>query len=404
MNILYISSHDIVGQQFNGYLLHKCLKQHGHRTNMVVGQKENDDVNIYKLSNGLNTVIDTLMSYVEKEFGIYSLMNVSSFFIYSKPYYRSADIIHLQLLHALPFFNLLNIPYISRKHPTLWTMHDPWLLSGHCVHPLDCDRWLTGCGNCPDLALPIPAKRDATSFMSKMKDWIMHHSALTLIVTSSWMQRRVSCSPIVSHLPTKFIPFGVDRSVFLPKDKVSCRVRFQIPPDAHVLMFRNAPKYIYKGTEYVIKALDLLSLHKTTYLITLDSPHGLDSLRHKYRLVELGWINDRDLLVDAFNAADLFLMPSIAETFGMMAVESMACGTPVIVFEGTSLPDVIRAPRGGISVPFADYKALCEAIHKLLDKPEYLQSLSKTALGLVEEEYTIELYVKRHLDLYESLF
>jgi glycosyltransferase involved in cell wall biosynthesis len=402
MNILYISSHDIVGQQFNGYLLYKALKENGHTTNMIVGQKDSNEADIYELANGPFKEIDKLTAYMEKELGFYSLMNLSSAFLHSKPYYRSADIIHLQLLHATPFFNLLNIPLISRKRPTLWTMHDPWLLSGHCVHPLDCDRWLTGCGNCPDLALPIPIKRDATAFMSKVKEWVMHHSALTLIVTSAWMQRKVSRSPIVSHLPSKFIPFGVDRGVFRPKDKASSRSRFQIPPDAHVLMFRNAPYYVYKGTDYVLRALDLFIPHKTTYLLTLDAPYGLDSLRHKYKLVNLGWINDRDLLVDALNAADIFLMPSVAETFGMMAVESMACGTPVIVFEGTSLPDVIRAPRGGIAVPYKDYKALCAVICELLEKPEYLRSFSKAALNLIEEEYTLELYVKRHLELYES--
>jgi glycosyltransferase involved in cell wall biosynthesis len=409
MNILYISSHDIVGQQFNGYLLHKALREKGHTTNMLVALKASNEEGIHKAGNTLLNRIDRRIDLVEKRLGLYSLLPLSSSTLYFNQYYRSAEIIHLQLLHAFPFFSLLNIPIISRRRPVLWTMHDPWLLSGHCVHPLDCDRWLTGCGNCPDITLPLAVKRDATAFMWKVKDWIMRHSALTLVVTSRWMQKKVSRSPIVSHLPSRLIPFGVDRTIFRPKNKASCRSRFGIPPEAHVIIFRNAPHYIYKGTDYVKKALDLYTPHKPTYLLTIDAPYGfhssygLDALRNKYRIIDLDWVNDRDLIVDALNAADIFLMPSIAETFGMMAVESMACGTPVIVFEGTSLPDVIRAPQGGIAVPYMDYRALASIIGDLLNDPNRLRALTEGALQLVKEEYPIELYVKRHIELYESL-
>jgi glycosyltransferase involved in cell wall biosynthesis len=96
-------------------------------------------------------------------------------------------------------------------------------------------------------------------------------------------------------------------------------------------------------------------------------------------------------------------MPSTAEAFGMMAVESMACGTPVIVFDGTALPDVIHAPEGGISVPARDSKALADAITGLLKDEQRYAQLVENGLRIVREEYSLEKYIQRHIELYKSI-
>jgi glycosyltransferase involved in cell wall biosynthesis len=87
----------------------------------------------------------------------------------------------------------------------------------------------------------------------------------------------------------------------------------------------------------------------------------------------------------------------------MMAVESIACGTPVIVFEGTALPSVIQAPRGGIAVPSRDWQALKEALEALIKDTKLYENLVRTGLEIVSEEYTVDNYVARHLDLYNHL-
>ena len=217
------------------------------------------------------------------------------------------------------------------------------------------------------------------------------------------MYDRVQRSPILSHLPCSLIPFGINTDVFRPLNQVECRSRFGIPGDANVIAFRWAPYFIVKGTSYIEKALDSLELDKPTYLLTFDAKYGLDSLKNKYHLVELGWVDDRNLMAAALNAADIFLMPSIGEAFGMIAVEAMACGTPVIVFEGTSLPSVIHAPHGGIAVPYKDHEALAGAIKLLLEDRILHQTLVENGLKIVQQEYTLDLYVRRHLELYEKL-
>ena len=173
--------------------------------------------------------------------------------------------------------------------------------------------------------------------------------------------------------------------------------------DAKVIAFRFvASQKNMKGIAYIERALASLDLGNNAYIIALEGKGGLDSLRGKYLFRELGWVNDPKKIAIALGAADIFLMPSTAEAFGLMAVESMACGTPVIVFEGTALPKTIHAPLGGLAVP-RDADALASAILELLTNESLRQAMSNYGVKIVKQDHTLDLYVSRHLDLYREL-
>lgn len=404
MNILYTTAYDRDGQQFNGYLLHKELLNLGHNSHFAVFEKYLHDPEIHEIGGVFLRVMNTCLSYAERYLSLHSVLPILSFALMGAPYYREAELIHLELLHAKQFFSLFALPLMTRTRPVIWTIHDPWLLSGHCVHPMDCERWLTGCGDCPDLGISLPIRSDRTALNWKIKKWVMHHSRLSLVVASPWMYDRVKRSPILSHLPCHLIPFGVDTTIFNSEDKIANRQHFGIPKEDFVIAFRSVPfSRNFKGTDYVEKALLAIKPTRNVHLLTFEGVGGLDSLRARFPFTELDWVTDRHLLAQALGAADVFLMPSTAETFGMMAVESMACGTPVIAFEGTSLPGVIHAPRGGIAVPYGDHLALAHTIEMLMDDNSALTSLSVEATRIVKEEYTMELYLKRHLSLYNAI-
>jgi glycosyltransferase involved in cell wall biosynthesis len=313
---------------------------------------------------------------------------------------------HLQLLHSRQFFSMLHLREIADgQRPVVWTVHDPWVTTGHCVHPLDCPRWQIGCGECPDLTTPLAIRRDTTRLNWRIKRWALKGARIHLVVASKWMQQRLRKSPIVAHLPTTLIPFGVDRVVFRPRDKGECRQKLGIPVKARAVGLRWTPWNVLKGTDYAVEALEKLPRGVITHVICFDSSPawGSESLRGKYEFMHLGWV-DNDLAVStALNAVDLFVMPSIAETFGMMAVEAMACGTPVVVFENTSLPEVVDSPYAGFAVPYKDAGALANAIQTVLQQSELRQCLVDNGLELVAREYTVEKYLERHLELYESL-
>ena len=405
MNLLYLTNWDAAGQQFNGYLLHRALLERGHRSHMVVGRSVLREQGIQRVpATAIGRALNKASSWLGTELSMHRIFPTASLSLPSMAPYRSASIVHLQIVHGGHFFSLLQIPAISRRKHVVWTMHDPWMTSGHCVHSMGCERWQTGCGRCPDLSLPLAIKHDTTRLMWKIKRSIMRRSRVTLVVASEWMSEVVARSPILSGLPCRQIPFGVDGSIFRPLDTAKCRARFGIPRDSTVIAFRSIPfRSDFKGMGLIERALQLFDAPPRTVLLTLDQKGGLDSLRDKYRFVELGWVEDRQKVVEMLGAADVFLMPSTAEAFGMMAVEAMACGTCVVVSEKTSLPGVVRAPKAGLSIPQGDHEALAGALEMLLSDRARRLEMGRQGVDLVRREYSEELYVKRHLELYQDL-
>ena len=114
-------------------------------------------------------------------------------------------------------------------------------------------------------------------------------------------------------------------------------------------------------------------------------------------------MEDESSIREALTAADLFLMPSAAESFGLMALEAMACGTPVVVSAGTALAETTRAPEAGTVVSPGDAQALAGAIERLLADDPLRMSLGRRGREIVEAEHSYEDYFRRHLELYRAL-
>jgi len=217
------------------------------------------------------------------------------------------------------------------------------------------------------------------------------------------MQDRVQRSPLLSRSPCHLIPFGIDLGTFLPRSKAESRKKLGIWPNQKVIAFRDVGLGDrFKGVRWLTEALQMYEPPEPTCLLVLQEGVAFRPLWPKYNVITPGWIDGEQLAL-ALSAADVFLMPSIQEAFGLMAVESMACGTPVVVFEGTALPDVIKAPQGGLAVPAGDSVALAGAIQQLLSDDDLRDRLGKQARQIVEREYSLPLYVQRHVKLYEKV-
>ncbi len=404
VSVLQISGYDTLGIQVNGYLLHRHLNDEGHTSRMLVYQKMSDDPSVMELGSGLARKANRVAQGLQKVLSTQNTLPILGTGIANHPWAREADVINLQLIHNAQFFSLLSLPGLTRRHRVVLSVHDMFLFSGHCIYSMDCERWQHGCGSCPGLDLPFPITMDTSAINWKLKKWAFDHSNLDLIVGSPWQKERVSRSPILSRFPLHYIPYGVNTRFYKQLDRRVCREQLGIPPDAQVIAFRSVPfSKNFKGTQYIEEALRAYNPAKPTFLLTFEGIGGLTSLRDKYSFVELGWVSDQSLIAGALNAADVFLMPSIAEAFGLMAIESMACGTPVIVFEGTALPETINAPKCGMAVPAKDSAALERAIEAILENDSMREEFRQNGLRHVAEQHTFELYANRYLDLYREL-
>lgn len=404
MRVLQVSAYDTMGEQFNGLALHRALRVQHLDSSMLVYDRFGNEPGVGEIAGPRLRAVNRYAQSAEDLLSLYSVLDLAGFGLFRSPQYRAANVVHLQLMHGRRFFSLLHLPRVAREKAVAWTIHDPWLTTGHCIHPLDCQRWLTGCGQCPDLTSAFALRSDRTALNWRIKQHALARVRITLVFASKWMQQRAAQSPILAHLPSQVIPFGVDPDVFHPGVRQAAREALGIPMDADVICFRAIDLHgAFKGTDYVEQALAAYQPRRPTYLITFEQIGALKSLRGRYEFVELGWVPERPRVAQALQATDLYLMPSIAESFGMMAVEAMACGVPVICFQNTALPDVIGAPDTGVAVAYRDSQALLQAIEGLMGNDQRRLDLGAAALKLVGREYTMRHYVERHIALYERL-
>lgn len=256
---------------------------------------------------------------------------------------------------------------------------------------------------CPDLTSHIPLARDNTRFLFNYKRAAYKRSNFDIIVASKWMQDMVNNSPMFENKLVHLVPFGLDINFFSAAACPNARKLFDILEDALVICFR-VEQNEFKGIPYIIQALERIKSKQPICLLTLSSGGALlQQFADRFQLVNLGWTNDEELVRDALVAADIFLMPSIAETFGMMAVEAMVCGKPVIVFEGTSLPDVTFAPDVGLAVPMRDGEALYLALQHLIDNPDECKRRGQKGRTMAEFHYGDETQAKKLADIYNRI-
>ncbi len=404
MKILYVNDNDLAGRRFNGYDLQQMLNGEGHQAKQLVMAKASTDENVV-------SIVDTPAGYfireqckaMEKRTSLQSVFYPFGLHIKEMKEFKEAELVHYHLIFN-HFLSLYTFKELAQSKPTVWTLHDPWALTGHCVHPVDCEGWRTGCKGCPYLDRYSPLEEDNAHTIWNLKKETYKQVDVDIVVASPWMLDLVKRSPLTAHFKNvHLIPFGIDLKIFKQRrNRKEIRQRYGIPKENFVIMFRQDDQE-WKGLPYIREMLRKLEASKPITLLTVGRTGLLEEFKNNYQVIEYDWVNDNELLVDLYSSADLFLMPSIAEAFGMMAIESMACSLPVIVFEGTALPSVTFAPEFGVCLRKGDTEAFVEAVSKFINSPEECRKKGRIGRELAERHYSISGYNEKMLNLYKEI-
>jgi glycosyltransferase involved in cell wall biosynthesis len=402
LSLVQINNNDVMGARFNGYAIRDALRTEDIHSTHLVWNRSVDDPMVQSLTPFPGSrAFQRMAARIGKRASLQSMLEVQSFLVAAQGAFRRADVVHYHLIYE-DFFSLHALPMLTALKPSIWTWHDPWPMTGHCSHPLDCDGWLKGCPTCPHLDWLFPLNEDKAAVNFRFKRNVLKRSKLDVVVASSWMMDMARRSPIAGHLRLHQIPFGLDIDLYRPRVKETARQRFGIEEGRTVIALR-ADANPYKGLSYFLEALDRIGEDYPLCILALQGTELFDKYLGRHQIVETGWVNDEDLLVDAMSAADIFSMPSIADSFGMMSVEAMACGAVPIVFEGTALPATVFAPEAGIAVPARDSSALAQAFRQLIDNPAERRQRAERGRALVEEHYDSRLHVQRLAGLYREV-
>lgn len=380
-----------------------ALNEKGIEAYQIVMERLGDDNHTVLLPNEQEINIRRLIMECERKLSLHGMIYPYLFKLMDMPEFKKSNIVHYHLLHN--YFGALPIlPEITKKKPSVLTIHDPWLLTGHCIHPLKCKKWQYGCGFCENLDINFSMREDRTALQWQIKRDVFARTNIDLVVASEWMLDLVRQSPIMSTIENvHLIPFGINVNLFsAARDKHLIRQKLRIPDQNFTLCFRADPSP-FKGLSTIFQMLDILKPSKPVTLLAVGNPGELEKFKHKYQVIDIPWITDNEYMADIYCASDIFIMPSIADSFGLMAIEAMASSRPVLVCEGTALPNITFAPECGIVIPQNDYKAMADAICRIMEHPEEQEKRGKMGRNLAEKYYRFEDYLERHLNLYEEI-
>ena len=404
MKILEVTEYDLLGRSFNGYdIMRQINRDTDNSAQMKVLRKLSNDSEVSSFFKNRREVelCEKMREEENAVLNMMSVISVSSPALYGSSEYKNADIVHYHQFHNsnLGFFELERE---AKRKPTVISLHDPWLLTGRCVHPLDCEKFAEGCVGCQRLGTHFPFKEDMSAAMWKIKSDVLSSVDADIIVHSDYMYEMARKNPYTRNLNIHLIPFGVNVSAFsLPETVSELRERLGIPYDDFVLFFREQENF--KGTQYIVEALKKFEDTSKITLITCSQMGLLDEIKDRFRIIELGNIKS-EKIAECFNACDVFLMPSTCESFGLMALEAMAAAKPVVVFDNTALPQVTNAPEIGVLVRNLDSDDLYEKIKFLMNNEQERIRRGMAGRELAIKKYSISEYDRRISEVYASAY
>lgn len=359
---------------------------------------KNTTLCIYKIGSMICLYSHVLLTRIADRNGFGSKMDTIKFIKFIEEY--QPDIIHLHNIHGYYINIHMLFEYFSDQGiPIIWTLHDCWSFTGHCAYYdyEQCDKWKKRCHKCPQLRR-YPSSwlfdRSAQNYKDKMRLFNSIND-LTILTPSNWLSSQVKES-FLKKYPVRTFYNGIDLSAFNPsknEDNQSLRRDLKISSEYVVIGVANLWEK-RKGLDYFIQ-LSKIYNNNIRYIIVGISKKQQSTLpKNMIGIVRTNSINE---LAALYSLADVFVNPTLEETFGLTNVEALACGTPVITFNTGGSPEAIDETCG-IVVEKGSIEGLVNAIEYIRNNPFSPEACRKRAMMFDKNDKYAE-YIK----LYEEI-
>lgn len=255
------------------------------------------------------------------------------------------DVIHLHNIHGYYINIQILFNYLkSCGKKIVWTLHDCWSFTGHCAYfdYAGCDKWKTGCNRCPQKReYPKSDGLDASCRnYRRKKELFTGVPNVTLVTPSHWLADLTRQSYLREY-PVVVIPNGIDTEVFRP---TVGNFRAEHHLENKIIILGVASVWDRrKGLSDFVKLSEMLD---DTYKIVLVGLSKEQIQNLPGNILGIERTNSTKELAELYTAADVFLNLSVEETFGLVTIEALACGTPVIVYNKTAIPETVNSSCG----------------------------------------------------------
>lgn len=416
MKILHINYSDIKGgAAIAMYRLHQELnKTKSIKSNILVVDKNLKKKNVYSFSG--DNLISTNKFKRKISFQLTKFQKIKSKITHSLNIFDSSilknikeinpDIIHLHWINN-EMLSIRQISQISKMgFPIVWTMHDMWPYCG-AEHYTSDKRFISGY-----TSLNKPKKNfgiDLNRYIWQLKKLLWKDVKFNLISPSRWQFNNVSKSNLFKDQRNCYIPLGINLDELNIINKIEAKKKLKLKTDYNYILFGSAesPDNNRKGFDLLCKLLNNNFFTKRKIAIMIfGNKKGYSSCKINIPLFYLGKLKENDFnkMGLIYSACDLTIVPSRIESFGLVALESLAHKRPVITFDKIGTADLIIQKKNGFKSKYLDIKSLLAGIKWYYNlSAKQIRKVNNFSQKVVKENFNIKKIARIYIEKFKII-
>ena len=407
MRVLHLSTYDESPGAANfTHTLHTALRRIGVESEMLVGTKLGHDPTVHLLSGYAQPVRAWLRRKLDewplRRHRLGDHVDFSAGWLPGRVVQAARklapDVVHIHWVQH----GFLSVSDAARLPlPVVWSLLDHWPFTGGCHYEGDCQRWQQECGACPVLRSNRPKDLSHRIWQAKARAW--QKRRWWIVSLSEWSRQRAAASPLLRdhHHASLLVPIDTER--WKPLPRAGSRSLLGLPADAFVVAMgavrADAPR---KGGHLAAAALRQWTGaqpgREVWFCVFGDGQLQLEST-DKLHVRTLGRLSDTFSLRTVFSAADLMIVPSVADSGPRITGEALACGTPVLGFPVGIHPEILRNGINGYLAPMITPEALMAGLTwgwEARGNTDVRDAARRTAL----EQLDANVVAQRHAEIY----
>ena len=387
------------------FRLHQELGRRGHDSRLIVGS--NNDASPHGNVNAIGSypLSRKLAWRVMRQLGLNYLDIFNTFRLRKHEWLQGADVaLHFHNLHG-GWFNYLALPGILAGRTAVWTLHDMWPFTGHCVYSFECERWATGCGQCPHPETYPAIQHDNTRLEHWLKRQVFGACKLIIVTPSAWLAHTARQS-FLGQFPVHHIPNGIDTEIYKPGDKVALREKLGLPQGKHILLFGcgHIADLWRKGGDMLPEIIARLPESLRANCFVAFFGENTDQLLNGIPVPgkSFGFLSGEQSKANLYAASDVLLFPSRSDNLPFVPMEAMACGLPSVGFDTGGTGELIIEGKTGVLVKAFEIDLFAAGVARLVcDIPLY-HYCAQESRALALSRYSLRAMADGYTKLYEQ--